>query len=601
MARRSFYLVSDLVAPLLILSFAFIASAQEAAPNRTADTDSAKTEQAKQKQAQERASDLLDSIAGRAAALRSPENRVRAQAIVADLIWEKDEKHARAIFASVTADVAAIVAAIDPSDQQAGNSLNLINQVRMGVIDKLARRDPEMALAFLRATRLPSVGGQRAFYDNNEADMELRLANLIAGKDPEAALRIARESLARGLTYNLIGVLSQLEQKNKATAQTFYKEIVAKLKSEGLAPNQNASNLAVNLLASFTPPQADEGTYRELMEMAIEAALTPGLSQMNPSWAQNERASLRSLMPQIEKYDPTRIPALEQWSAAVESVQDPNTRMWAEMNAINEKGTVDDMLALGSRYPPEMQAQIYQSAVWKALSGEDVNRARQIASDLISDPGQRRQMLEQIDHRILMNAINQNKLAEARQMLSKLTAVDQRARTLEQIANTLAAKGDKPGALVLLNEAKALLDSAPQSSIVLAAELELVQAYSTLDMAQSFAILQPLVPRLNELVAAATVLDGFENHYLKDGEWMVPGSSGLSNLVNMFSQHLASLAAQDFDRARALSDQLERPEIRLMIQLQMAQMLSRGQSGRRDFNSRAFFGGGSRYVVVDQN
>jgi hypothetical protein len=601
MSRRFSYLV----APLLILSSAFIALAQEAAPNPTDDPDSAKAEQAKQKQAQEKkVSDLLDSIAGRAAALRSPENRVRAQAIVADLIWEKDEKRARAIFTSVTGDVASIVAGIDPSDQQSSNSLNLINQVRMEVIDRLAQRDPEMALAFLRATRLPTVGGQRRFYDNNEASIELRLANLIAGKDPEAALRVARASLARGLTDDLVGVLSQLEQKNKAAAETFYKEIVAKIKSEGLAPNQDASNLAVNLLASFTPPQADEGTYRDLMEMAIDAALTPGLGEVNTSWAQNERVNLRALMPQIEKYDPSRIPALEQWSAAVESVQDPNTRMWGEVNAINEKGTVDDMLALASRYPPEMQAQIYQNAVWKAMNGDDASRARQIASDLISDPSQRRQMLEQIDNRILMNAVNQNKLAEARQMLNKLTAVDQRARTLEQIANTLAAKGDKPGALVLLNEAKGLLDSAPQSSSVLGAEMELAQAYSTLDVAQSFAIMQPLVARMNELVAAAAVLDGFENRYLKDGEWMVPGSSGLSNLVNMFSQHLASLAAQDFDRARALSDQLERPEIRLMTQLQMAQMLSGGQSGLRrgfGFNNRVFFSGGSGYVVINQD
>jgi hypothetical protein len=91
---------------------------------------------------------------------------------------------------------------------------------------------------------------------------------------------------------------------------------------------------------------------------------------------------------------------------------------------------------------------------------------------------------------------------------------------------------------------------------------------------------------VNQLVAAATVLDGFENRYLQDGEWMKPGSTNLSNLVNSIEQNLGQLALQDAEGALALSNQLERPEIRLMAQLEIAQILiGKGNVGH-GFQSR---------------
>jgi len=95
-------------------------------------------------------------------------------------------------------------------------------------------------------------------------------------------------------------------------------------------------------------------------------------------------------------------------------------------------------------------------------------------------------------------------------------------------------------------------------------------------------LLQSVIILANQLVAAASVLDGFENSYLKEGEWMKRGHSGLNNLVNNIEQHLGTLARVDVEGARSLSKHLERPEIRLMAQLEIARSLL--NQGNRNVN-----------------
>ena len=278
-------------------------------------------------------------------------------------------------------------------------------------------------------------------------------------------------------------------------------------------------------------------------------------------------------MPQLEKYAPARVPMLRQWFQNARRTVDPNVRMYQELNELNQRGTVEEMLALAGKYGPEFQPRIYQQAAWKALSGRDASRARQIVSEFVTDPGQRMQMLEQIDNQLLWNSVNESKVAEARQLLSKVKSVQQRVQILVNLATNMANKGDKKQSLDLLAEARTTLDSSPANLEKLTAQLQLAQGYSSLDSQQSVALMQSIIVQLNQLVAAAVVLDGFENRYLQEGEWMRPGYTGLGNLVSTIEQNLGMLALKDAQGACSLSDQLERPEIRLMAQLEIAQAL----------------------------
>jgi hypothetical protein len=105
-----------------------------------------------------------------------------------------------------------------------------------------------------------------------------------------------------------------------------------------------------------------------------------------------------------------------------------------------------------------------------------------------------------------------------------------------------------------------------------------------------------LVVRLNELVAAAVILDGIDYRYLKDGEWvMQQGGNALSNLVTSLDRMLATLGRVDFDRARTLADQIGRPEMRVMMEIDLVQMTLSGKPGSAPpifFGGRTFSSGG---------
>lgn len=515
-----------------------------------------------------KALDLLETIAERIPNLRAPGNRVQLACSVAELLWPRDEERARTLFENVTRDMAALVAGVDFSDQDSHNGW--IQQQRRQILERMAHHDPELALTFLRATRQPSPNSSPSGAPDNETNLEVLLAGRVAAKNPEMALSMARASLAQGVSHNLLGLLSQLQQKDPAAAQKFHREVVDRINDSDLVRNQQTASVAWSLLSSFQPPQADEQTYREFIENLIRRTLpiTPG-EPFNYQVAQNLYHQLRGAMPLVEKHAPTRAPALRQWFQNVERTFDPTQRMHNELNEIYQKTSAQEILGIASKYPAEMRPQIYQQAVWKVLNSGEPDLARQIANEFLSGH-QQQQMLSQIENHMLWKAVNENKLAEARRLLNAVRVAD-RLQIVTQLAARLANNGDKEGALALLDEARGLLVSLPPGSRKLMAQLQLAHSYTAIDVDQSKTILQSVIAQVNELVAAASVLDGFENRYLRDGEWMAYGPNGLSNFVNNLDQNLGQLATRDLDSARMLSDQLERIEIRLKTQLAIVQ------------------------------
>lgn len=532
--------------------------------------------------------EMLESIAEGIPALRSSDNRIFLTAAVADLLWARNEKRARSMFESLAGEVSSTIASLDPSEQRSHNMMSMIQQQRREIVERMARRDPEMALTFLRATRPPVALRPAANDYASESNLELHLAGLIASKNPEQALRVARANLKKGVTYQVISVLTQFGSKNASAAQTLHSEIVDKLKASNLSTDHEAANAAWNLLGSFQPPQSTEDAHRSLLELMANAVLAiPPDARSSNSLAQNSVHQVPAYMAQFEKYAPARATALKQWSQQIKLTVDPGSTMYQELSDITQKGTVDDLLALTGKYGREHHQQIYQYAVSKAISSGDANRARQIIFDFVPEGLQRTQMLEQLNNQLFWAAVNENKLSDARQTLDRLTNVDQRFNLLMSLANNFIARGEKDQAGNVLAEARTLLDRFPANASKLGAQLHLAQCYSTVDPRQSMALLQSVIGIANQLIAAAVVLDGFENSYLKDGEWLKRGHTGLSTLVNNIEQNLGALARSDLDGARSLSKQLERPEIRMMAQLEIARTLLTSGNGSINF-SRVF-------------
>jgi hypothetical protein len=541
---------------------------------------------------EKKALDLIESLSEQVGNLRSNSNRMQAQVTVGDLLWTRDEKRARALFAAALSQLVARISEIDFGDPEVYQELTKINAMRQQLIMRLARRDAELGVTALRQTRLQpdSAGKPRGNFEiQAESALEMNVANIIVSKDPAAALKLARNSLARGVSWNVINFLPQLYQKDHDAGQELYRDLVTGLKNENFARNPEAANNAWNLLNVFQPPQANEDLYRDLLSTAVGHVLSGSRqTQRGLSIAENVYHQLDRISPLVEKYVPARAAELREWAQAVERTLDPQTRMYQEVQKISQNGTVDEIMAVASNYPPDLRTVLYQSAAWKALNSNDRARAREIA-EMIPDPIQRRQVMDQVDNLNDTATEGGNAMVEARRLVGKSRNLYQKIEITLRAAEKLVGQGDKKGALDLLSEARVLLAAAPQSINQISGQLRVAVAFQKLDPEQAFTMLQPLVTKVNELVAAAAVLDGIDFQYLKDGEWVMPGMNNLGAVVGQLDHALASLGQIDFDRARTLADQLERPEIRLLLEIDLAQTaLGVAPVNLPNFSSRGF-------------
>jgi hypothetical protein len=339
-------------------------------------------------------------------------------------------------------------------------------------------------------------------------------------------------------------------------------------------------------MSSYAPPAVSEASYGELVDFmaGVTLSLTPDAGNYQ---FQSFQSQARSAMPQIEKYAPGRVPGLKQWLKTSEPAQDPSSKWYTELNDLTQKASVDQMLESGEQFPVEMQPQVFQQAAWKALNANEPQRARQIIKEKIADPWQRQQMLTQIDNQVLWKAAAENTGMDLNRLFTKRITAEQRVQTFINAAMNSIGQNNKKTALEYLANAKAIIATLPPNAS-LWLELQVSSAYQNVDPGESFAILQSVIGKANQLIAAAVVMDGFESRYLKEGEWMTQSQSGIGNLVRNIDETLAQLARHDLDRARDLSDQLERPEIKLMAQVEIARAALGGSNVINYIQGRRF-------------
>jgi hypothetical protein len=139
---------------------------------------------------------------------------------------------------------------------------------------------------------------------------------------------------------------------------------------------------------------------------------------------------------------------------------------------------------------------------------------------------------------------------------------------------------DQKAALKLTNQAREIIDNMNPGKDQTQSQINLAMVYCLQKNGRGFAIMESLVPKLNELVEVAAKLDGYDTSYLRNGEWNMSANGPIGELLTLLAQNATYFAWCDFDRAVSLAAQFDRSEIRLMAQVKLAQGILGGPPKR---------------------
>jgi hypothetical protein len=534
---------------------------------------------------------LLTEVVDAIPEIRSSQTRVRVQLRTSNLLWSFDEKKASKLAADAMAELRAYLATIDVDDQEYHQKWQWARQLRFEFVQMLAPHDPDLALSFLRSTRLlKNPDGNEEDEAQQESQFELSLADQIAQKDPKRAFQIAEDNLKRRFSSGLGQTVLRLRATDPALGVQLASDIAAKLQNEKLLRNPWATEAALSLLrdgrtqsrrqsengqsvALLTEPEYQSLFQKTLSEVLSYSAPTGNYYSSERSSVQNILNTIQSMGAQIEPYLPGGLAAIEKKATELNASIDPQSAVWQQyQNTINNAPTDSAMEAVGQA-PREIRDRLYHQLADKLAGAGDIALARQLITDHISNTFQRRQALNGLEQQAIYRALRKGRIEEALRSIGNLRSPKERAGMLSQIANQIGSGQKRATALIFLELARGMLGTSlhAENQEQMNALLQIAGAFSRYDYNRAFEIVEPLVDQFNEVSESARTVNGFGQEYFQDGELIMLNGNGVANFASQLLSALGTLGLADFDRAKTTSDRIHIPEVRLGAYLELAQ------------------------------
>lgn len=507
-------------------------------------------------------------------------------------------------------------------------------QLRQELVMAAARHDAQLAYQLLAITKpaaLPAppadVRGPRPQF-SPEDNLEQTLLGQIAARDPKLAAQNAEQMMDKGqFPRSLTEVLNHLFMQDQDAGAKLAEKTAKKLQTANLLTDPQAASLAQQLLirgprpaekyaavkvtGQAMLPVLDQASYTDLLgsviDMALKAApstptqnnnqrpqvqrarpgivsgVGPGTSNVVVSAnnnAQSEQnaairllAGLQASLPLIDQYAPTKAAAVRQrLSEAGLGTNSPfNVSQAMSVLQGNPNPTADALVQAAAVAPPQMQPRLYQQAAYKALDEGNPDRARQIATEHLQ-AGARDSVMQRIDFKELALKGEGARIEEVRQTIARLPSENDKLNMLIQLAND-TRKANPKLSTQLLDDARQIVNRRASTYEHFDQQLKVARAFATVDSARTFEILDGAISQLNELLAAAQVLNGFEVNMWRDGEMSLQPSNGLGSMIQRFSGELGMLADKDLERAETLAGRFQFAEPRIVARLAIVQGL----------------------------
>lgn len=537
---------------------------------------------------------LLNEIAAAAWGLKLPENRVFIIASAADLLWSQDEKRARSLYWDALNSINSIPAVTAPTGETPSKaerekilqSYLLIFQLRQKLLRQISHKDSQLALDMLRATKqVPprNVGPEFSFSGDREIEQEI--AGAVAAHDPAQALQLARQSLAKGLSFELLNLLHKLNQIDTEKAAQFAGEIITKLQTTNVATDFRASRIAMQLLrqsrnrsTSLSSSRSakvlnlSDDQKRQLVEILTNAALSASANS-------NLLAEISDMMPEIDQFAPDRRAPIERKISAFNETLPRGLRDQNAQNALIRNGMPEEIVRYATSMDDRTRQLLYQQASIIAVARGRTDAFRDFIGKEVNE-GDRRKILDFLDVEEISTAAGRKQLDDLRKLLPKIGRKEERARAMAELALMLKEKGEDEEAASLLDEAATLIKTDLRDEKQTNALLALLSAYAIIDPAKAFTLAERTVDRANSQISLLMLVDKVvKSGAVKKSEIILDqgGIMPIEVLVFQYGKGVAALAKADFNRTRALADRFDRNELRLLARLFIVKGLLQSQ------------------------
>ena len=564
-----------------------------------AQTSETTAKSEKEKEAQElekKTLVLLNDLASASWGLKLPENRLLIMSGAADLLWPIDEKRARTVYWDALNALNLISSSVPTTGEKLSRDerIKIVQrylsafQLRQKLLRQVAKRDAQLALDMLRASRqVPPRQMGTDFTFPDDAQLEQGIASELAARDPAQALQIARQSLAKGLTLEVLNLLQRLNDVDSEKGSQFAGELIAKLRTINLASDLQAVFIAVHLLqesrtrdsnqarASLGTMRSYGGVYeggrpkilslsdeqkRDVVEVLTNAALSATVMP-HILW------QLSVVMPEIEKFFPERRAAL---AKKITATQRTTNRSDREQIVLNRAQTPEEIVRSARAADSATPFGSYYEAAILSIAQGKTEWFRDVVEKDIVNPKERAQILDFLDSEEISVTAHRKQADQLQNLLPKIRRKEERARAMVELALMLKEKGQDEDAAAILDEAATLIKTDLTDEKQTNALLTLLCAYAIVDPPKAFALAERTVDHANSQISLLLLLDKVvKTGAVKKNEIVLeqPGVMPLEFLLFKYGKGVAALAKADFSRTRALTERFERNELRLMAQL----------------------------------
>jgi hypothetical protein len=551
---------------------------------------------------------MLDQAIGDAPTLRLPQNRAIVYAMAGDLYWKFDEKRSRDLFRSAANEILAYNAEVEKEKRESTDpfmGFYDFNDPRGQVLPFVAKHDGELALELLIQTRpaaisdallkasAPDTKSDNDMFSFNsdkqrvrqEVALEQQFALLAADENPDKAIKLIKDSLAKGVSYNVIQLLQKLNKKDEKKANELAGEVIRKFLDIDLSKKSEELQAAVAFIQYATRtdaapnPNSKEKPFKFSETQAKDLATKLANTFLQPANSVTLAMALSQCMSSLEKLVPEKIALLKQrHTDSQKSLPTELKNMQRQQKLWDSNSTPEDILAEIPKLQNEMDKNwAYQSLASKISQIDDETRAKRLI-DQIPDEKARERALNQFESSKISRAASAGKLDDARKMIGNLTSKKTQIQKLVSLALDFNKKGtekDIETAKGLLKSAKSLTTETPEDEDELNDLMEIVKGYAIVEPDVAFRLFEPIVDQINDFVMASAILSKYNkrNRTFKKGELVMRsnGNSFDGLLLFRYINQMQLLGKADIDRMSLLSDRFQRSDSRTIVKLFVVQ------------------------------